>query len=302
MAKKKIKRNSNIPLSIDGSNYFSWGGDIKNAFSASNVLGGLSGIAGNLVNKGLSFGLSSGAGNTISSLGTSVGSAVGAVNPILGGAISLGSGLIGGATNALFGSKLNTDKINEIEASNNQMNNLKVDNSSANSVENQWINQNFGNNFTRSDIGKDGLFSNKAKNKYRKLTQEQEIARNRALNALNNATESADINNDLRIAANFIAFGGPLNTNKSNMDNIYADGGTLFSNGADFSNGVTYINNGGTHEANSMNGVPFGMDNSGNPNLVEEGEVIYDDYVYSNRLQANKKLLKEVGLPQKYDG
>ena len=128
MAKKKIKRNSNIPLSIDGSNYFSWGGDIKNAFSgamfknafsASNVLGGLSGIAGNLVNKGLSFGLSSGAGNTISSLGTSVGSTVGAVNPILGGAISLGSGLIGGATNALFGSKLNTDKINEIEASNN---------------------------------------------------------------------------------------------------------------------------------------------------------------------------------------
>lgn len=311
MAKKKIKRNSNIPLSIDGSNYFSWGGDIKNAFSgamfknafsASNVLGGLSGIAGNLVNKGLSFGLSSGAGNTISSLGTSVGSAVGAVNPILGGAISLGSGLIGGATNALFGSKLNTDKINEIEASNNQMNNLKVDNSSINSVDSQWASQNFGDNFTRSDIGKDGLFSNKAKNKFRKLTQEQEIARNRALNVLNNATESADINNDLRIAANFIAFGGPLNTNKSNMNNIYADGGTLFSNGADFSNGVTYINNGGTHEANSMNGVPFGMDNSGNPNLVEEGEVIYDDYVYSNRLQANKKLLKEVGLPQKYDG
>ena len=56
------------------------------------------------------------------------------------------------------------------------------------------------------------------------------------------------------------------------------DGGNLFTNG------VTTIGNGGTHESNPYEGVQMGVDLQGVPNLVEEGEVIFNDYVFSNRL------------------
>ena len=35
-----------------------------------------------------------------------------------------------------------------------------------------------------------------------------------------------------------------------------------------------------------MEGVQMGVDNQGIPNLVEEGEVIFNDYVFSNRLKV----------------
>lgn len=87
------------------------------------------------------------------------------------------------------------------------------------------------------------------------------------------------------------------NTYKS----IAAYGGPLFNLSGDFSNGVTFINNGGTHEENPYNGVPMGVDKEGIPNLVEEGEVIVDDYVLSDRIKATKELLKEYGLPTRYE-
>lgn len=63
-------------------------------------------------------------------------------------------------------------------------------------------------------------------------------------------------------------------------------GGDLMTHGANFSNGVTFIDNGGTHEENPNEGVPMGMDEQGIPNLVEEGEVIFNDYVFSKRLKV----------------
>lgn len=83
--------------------------------------------------------------------------------------------------------------------------------------------------------------------------------------------------------------------------NYAAFGGQLSTNGADFTNGVTIIDNGGTHEENPMEGVQLGVDSQGIPNLVEEGEVIYNDYVFSNRLMADSKLLESVNLPKSYD-
>ena len=61
-------------------------------------------------------------------------------------------------------------------------------------------------------------------------------------------------------------------------------GGTLSTHGLDLSNGVTYINNGDTHENNRYEGVQMGVDNQGIPNLVEQDEVIFNDYVFSNRI------------------
>ena len=79
-----------------------------------------------------------------------------------------------------------------------------------------------------------------------------------------------------------------------------AFGGELNTHGGDFSNGVTFINNGGTHEQNPFEGVPMGIAPDGKPNLVEEGEVLYNDYVFSNRLHPTDKELKEYNLPKKY--
>jgi hypothetical protein len=76
--------------------------------------------------------------------------------------------------------------------------------------------------------------------------------------------------------------------NYNALSNIAALGGPLHSYGTDWTNGITFIDNGGTHESNPLEGVPMGIAEDGMPNLVEEGEVIYNDYVFSNRLKVPK--------------
>ena len=76
----------------------------------------------------------------------------------------------------------------------------------------------------------------------------------------------------------------------------HAFGGELNTNGADFSTGLTFIDNGGLHEDNPYEGVPMGVDPEGNPNLVEEGEIIYNDYVFSNRLTVPKTIRSKYKL------
>lgn len=79
----------------------------------------------------------------------------------------------------------------------------------------------------------------------------------------------------------------------------HADGGPLESNGIIWPSELMFINNGGTHEQNPNEGVQIGVDNEGVPNLVEEGEVIYGDYVFSNRLKVPKEVRKELKLGKK---
>ena len=415
MAKRKVIRRSNRPFTYN-PHYYSWGGDFKNAlsesfdlkdtFSGSNVAdmlkAGASGIGsavGNIAGGAISGELKSGAGSAISNIGGTIGGALSAVNPVLGGIVSAGTGIIGGLTNRMFGSKLNKDKIAEVEGSNRAINTVMVDSSNADSVMSQWANQDFGADFSKSDIGKDGWFSNKAKNKYKKLKKQQDIARNRALTSYEDAAEAADTQADLNAMANFAAFGGPLGTwegygggaigyelakeslgikalnatNKGKLTSLpnsfespelntfaeggkihikpskrgtftaaakkhgksvqgfasqvlankedyspamvkkanfarnaakwhHAFGGDLLTHGAEWDNGLRVIGNGGTHEENPMEGVPMGMDAEGNPNLVEQGEVIFNDYVFSNRLFADGGLLESFNLPKSYDG
>lgn len=85
--------------------------------------------------------------------------------------------------------------------------------------------------------------------------------------------------NFARNAAKWNAFGGDLNTY----------GGT-------YNGGLEYINNGGTHENNILGGVPMGSDENGTPNLVEEGETIWNDYVFSNRLKVPETLTDKYKL------
>lgn len=73
----------------------------------------------------------------------------------------------------------------------------------------------------------------------------------------------------------------------------HAFGGDLLTHGGIWSNGMTYIDNGGTHEENPFEGVQMGIDPQGIPNLVEEGEVVYNNYVFSNRLEVPEDLKKK---------
>ena len=45
---------------------------------------------------------------------------------------------------------------------------------------------------------------------------------------------------------------------------------------------VTLFEGGGTHEENPLGGIPQGMGANGKPNLVEEGETKWNDYIFSN--------------------
>lgn len=76
----------------------------------------------------------------------------------------------------------------------------------------------------------------------------------------------------------------------------HAFGGELNTQGGDFTNGMIYIDNGGTHEENPFEGVPMGFDNEGVPNLVEEGETIFNDYVFSNRIPVPKAIREKYKL------
>lgn len=99
-----------------------------------------------------------------------------------------------------------------------------------------------------------------------------------------------------------------------NYDETFAPTGTLFqgawdsltthpdalTHGGIFSDGVTVVGEGGSHEENPLSGVPMGLAPDGQPNLVEEGEVVINDYVFSNRLHPTEKMLKQYNIPLKY--
>ena len=79
----------------------------------------------------------------------------------------------------------------------------------------------------------------------------------------------------------------------------FAFGGDMQTNGADYPTGLTHINAGGSHEESPYDGVQLGTDSEGKPNLVEENETIFNDYVYSNRIVADAETLKKFHLPKK---
>ena len=255
-------------------------------------IGALGSAVGQIGSNLIGGGLESGVGSGITNIGGTIGSAVGAVNPVLGGIISAGSGIIGGLTTAMFGSKLNKENIARINSVNNAMNILQVDDSTNNSVANAFGTVDFGSSFTMKDVGKDGWFSNKAKNKFKVLTAQRAAAINRANATLLNAAENADTTMDQEIMANFAANGGQL----ERKVNLFSTGGFLSTQGGDFFTGITEINAGGTHEENPNGGVQVGVDPEGTPNLVEEGEVIWDGYVFSNRIKVPKKVQEKYKL------
>ena len=82
-------------------------------------------------------------------------------------------------------------------------------------------------------------------------------------------------------------------------EHIFDYGGHM--NSGDFTNGVRFIEEGGSHSENPFGGVPQGIASDGLTNLVEEGEVIFNDYVFSKRLSVPKADKELLGLKKDKD-
>ena len=341
-----IEKNTTLLDSLTNGNGFS----LKNTFSGQNLtdiakggIGALGSIVGQVGGNLIDGGLSSGAGNTISSIGSTVGSAISTVNPLVGGMVSVGSGLIGGLTNRMFGSKLNQENINQVKGNISSTANTSFG-GSADDLMSQLSGASMLGNINKSDIGKDGWFSHKAKNLTNKLRAQAEAANTRLYNNFNQAADITNENQFLQSMYNVEAFGGPLfkeggimikkenrgkfteSANRANMGvqeyarHILANkedysptlikranfarnfggrkafGGDLNTYGGTYNGGLEYINNGHTHSENPYGGVPMGTDRNGTPNLVEEGETIWNDYVFSNRLKVPETLTDKYKL------
>lgn len=341
-----IEKNTTLLDSLTNGNGFS----LKNTFSGQNLtdiakgsIEALSSIVGQVGGNLIGGGLQSGAGNTIGSIGSTVGSAISTVNPLVGGMVSVGSGLIGGLTNRMFGSKLNQENINQVKGNISSTANTSFG-GSADDLMSQLSGASMLGNINRSDIGKDGWFSHKAKNLTNKLRAQAEAANTRLYNNFNQAADITNENQFLQSMYNVEAFGGPLfkeggimikkenrgkfteSANRANMGvqeyarHILANkedysptlikranfarnaakwnafGGDLNTYGGTYNGGLEYINNGHTHSENPYGGVPMGTDRNGTPNLVEEGETIWNDYVFSNRLKVPETLTDKYKL------
>lgn len=83
---------------------------------------------------------------------------------------------------------------------------------------------------------------------------------------------------------------------KDALGNIAAFGGWVGTHGGDYPTGFNSFKSGGSHEENLYGGVPQGVDQNGTPNLVEEGETKWEDYIFSNRLKVPKGFSKEYNL------
>ncbi len=141
-----------------------------------------------------------------------------------------------------------------------------------------------------------------------RLNKEAEAAQREYLANFSNNAQNIAQSNFNRAALNLAAFGGMLKDNNINSFlksrvRLAAFGGDMMSpmgRTDGFSNGVTKVDEGGSHETNPFDGVMMGVDPQGVPNLVEEGEVIFNDYVFSNRLAPTEEELESVKLPRKY--
>lgn len=239
-------------------------------------------LANTLLGQGRTDNIGGKIGSGISNIGSAVGSALSAVNPLLGGAVSLASGLLGGGLTALVGADFNEENIADIENQNTINKNTTVASGSFQNIADQWKDQVWGREFTKDDIGEEGIWSNSVSKKFNSLRKETYQADRQLLANYDNAIDNTGRQISMAERANIFARGGNL------------DRGSM-THGGIFDNGVIFINNGGDHSNNPYGGVPMGMDQQGVPNLVEEGEVVYNNFVYSG-MKAPKTIRKKYSM------
>lgn len=357
MAKKIRKRRANY---FDNGG-FSWKKgagfkeNISNAFN-SGVLNSAIGATGAMLGQGISGGLSTEVGNVTQGLSTIASAIPGPWGAVAGAGLNV----IGGLVNRLFGSQINEQAVSNFRNQNTQMANTVLNADNYDSLLSQYSDVSLLGDISKSQVGKDGLFSNKVENLTSSLNRDRDFANERYLSSVRNSVDNIRTNEMLN--ANYAAYGGPLTMRytgtMSPFGNTFANGGNIHikpskrgtftaaakkhgksvqsfasqvlankenyspamvkkanfarnaakwhsfggdlnTNGGDFSNGLIIIGNGGTHEENPMEGVQMGMDAQGIPNLVEEGEVIFNDYVFSDRMKVPKAIRSKYKLREK---
>ena len=289
------------------------------------AIGGIVGTVGNTL---LSNGLSSGAGSAISGIGSTLGGAIGSVNPVLGAKITAASGIVGGGINALIGKKIDQKKLNAANSGTNYLNSFNSSASSIDEIQGPNAVAKVQNAY-RGGLAKKGWAKRmNADLKDQRLEASQWA--NRSIDNNINNIESSQMDN---LLGNYAAFGGILGSQntgaidydfmsdyllskdratkvKDKMPNnvfgslanppIFALGGDIQNHGADFTTGLSEINAGGSHEDNPYDGVQVGISKeNGQPNLVEEGETIFNDYVFSKRIKIDDQTKKRFHLGKK---
>ena len=179
-----------------------------------------------------------------------------------------------------------------------------------------------------------GVFTDEGTKQAEELSGQQDEAYEYALNSFKNAGYNIDKGFYEDYMRNYNAFGGPLDmpndvsavnygfmtdylTEKKRQNDLknkmtgmtqmpsfmpsYALGGDLQANGSDWTTGLTHVEAGGTHEENPYEGVQMGVDREGVPNLVEEDETVYNDYVYSNRIKCDPTTKEKFHVSKKRD-
>lgn len=273
MNKKKTFKNKKYFNSYDLG---SWMNSINSKIEKSKfaeTLGGLGGITS------LASGIASGAGKLMNpnNNSTTVGNALQGIGSIasnipgIGGLIGTGVQMLGNFTNAAFGSNIDDSAVESIEDAASRQAGLQSNASDNISLLSDFSNlRNLG-TVDVDDVGSEGWFSNKATKEAERLTKLNEDANLKAWKSLQGTAENIEKQKNMNLLANFVAYGGDIESGR---------------------NGVTVVGAGGTHEENKYGGVPMGVDNEGIPNLVEEGEVIWNDYVFSNRLKVPQDFKK----------
>lgn len=185
---------------------------------------------------GINAGNIGGIANTIGQLGTGLlagqnHSAVGDIMqtvgglasniPGVGGLIGAGVGVVGGLINATVGSNINEEFVSQTKGQANALGS-RVFNANTNAdLLNDWQSMITQSNVSKSEVGSDGLFSNKASRETRRLNERIDEANQRQLANFDIAAQNVDDMNDLRILQNMVAYGGPINSFRK----YYADGG-----------------------------------------------------------------------------
>lgn len=297
------------------------------------VMGAAASVGGGLANKYISDGMSTGAGNVLSTAGQLASFIPGP----LGWGLSFGLQTLGGLANRTFGYKKNEANIANIESNIDSLKTFRTDASNYDALATNISNAPVGMTFKDSYVGKDGWLRDKIKGMASDFRNQISEGENFVQNSIYNNASNIGVTQMQDLLANTAAFGGPLLYSKGGSIHIkpenrgkftetkrrtgktteelthssnpitrkraifaqnakkwhHAFGGELNTNGGDFTNGLLHINNGESHETNPYEGVQLGVDPEGVPNLVEEGETVFNNYVFSKRLKVPKSIRKK---------
>ena len=272
--------------------------------TAGEVISATGNVVGGAVGGAISGGMTSGAGNMINGLSGIASAIPGPWGAIIGGGLKV----VGGLVNRFAGSKINEQAVADIKGQNNLQNNFTVDQSSNDALLQSSGKLNLLGNINSSEVGKDGIFTNKVKKLTKQLNSQREGSNAMAINTMIQGSDNVDDFNDATIAANYGAYGGMMPSIQTGLGYNYnpavkyAIGGPLIAEGGIFDNNIKYINEGSTHERNPNGGIPISMNPNGQPNMVEEGETVWNNFVFSNRLRPSEKALVKNNLSKKLHG